>query len=75
MEKLIDILEELHPEVDFRVQTGLVDDGILDSFDVITLVSEIEDAYGVQITAQELIPEYFNSAYALFGLIRQLSER
>ncbi len=72
MEELINILTELHPDVDFSTQTHLIDDGILDSFDVVTLVAEISDAYDVSIPAGELLPENFNSAQALYALVERL---
>lgn len=70
MEDLIEILTDLHPEVDFETAEGLIDDGILDSFDIVTIVTEVNDAYDVSIGADELIPENFNSAKALYRLIK-----
>lgn len=70
MEELLEILNELHPDVDFTTATGLVDNRILDSFDIVTLVSEIVDAYDVEISAEELIPDNFNSAQAIYDLIQ-----
>ncbi|MGI6050743.1 MAG: phosphopantetheine-binding protein [Acetivibrionales bacterium] len=72
MEELLEILEELHPEVDFNTNKSLIDDKILDSFDIITLIADINDAYDVAIPAHEIIPENFNSAEALYGLIERL---
>ena len=72
MEKLIAILEELHPDVDFETCTTLIDDQILDSFDIVTLVAEIDAEFDVQIPAEELVPENFNSAEALYALIQKL---
>jgi len=74
MENLINILNELHPDVDFMTAEGLIDGGILDSFDVVTIVAEVDDAYDVQIPAEELVPENFNSAQALFALIERLQD-
>jgi len=74
MEALLDILSELHPEVDFDTCTTLIDDKILDSFDIVTLVAEIDSEYDVAIPAEELIPENFNSAENLYALIRKLME-
>ncbi len=70
MEELLEILNELHPDVDFTTATGIVDNRILDSFDIVTLVSEIVDAYDVEISAEELIPDNFNSAQAIYDLIQ-----
>lgn len=70
MEALLEILNELHPDVDFTTETGIVDNRILDSFDIVTLVSEIVDVYDVEISAEELIPDNFNSAQAIYDLIQ-----
>lgn len=72
MEALLNILEELHPEVDFESCTTLVDDQILDSFDIVTLVAEIDAEFDVAIPAEELVPDNFNSAEALYSLIQKL---
>lgn len=74
MDKLLAILDDLHPDVDFREEDGLIDHGILDSFDIVTLVAEIDDAFGVEIPAGEMTPENFNSAQALFALVQRLAE-
>ena len=74
MEKLIEILTSLHPDVDFATTSDLVDDGILDSLDIVTLVTEIDAAFDVTIPAEEIVPENFNSAEALFALIERLDE-
>ena len=74
MEALLDILNELHPEVDFETETGLIDNKILDSFDIVTIVAEIDSEYDVAIPAEELLPENFNSAKALYALVERLME-
>lgn len=74
MNELIQILEDLHPEVDFAVCTTLIDDKILDSFDIITIISEINETFDVVIPAEEILPENFNSAQALYELVTRLSE-
>ncbi len=74
MEKLIEMLTELHPDVDFATAEDLIDDGVLDSLDIVSLVSQIDSEYGVTIPAEEIIPENFNSAEALFALITRLDE-
>ena len=74
MEKLLEILADLHPEVDFENTTDLVDDGILDSLDIVSLVAQIDAEFGVTIPAEEIIPENFNSAKALMALIEKLDE-
>ncbi len=74
MEKLLKILSELHPEVDFTANEELIDEGILDSLDIVTLVTEINAEFDVTIPAEEIIPENFNSAKALMALITKLDE-
>ena len=74
MEKLIEILRELHDDVDFETEESLVDDGIIDSLDIVTLVTEINDQFDVSIPPEEIIPENFNSAAALYALIERLDE-
>ena len=74
MEKLLEILDELHPDVDFETEEHLIDNKILDSFDIVTLVAEIDAEYDVAIPAEELIPENFNSAKALFALVEKLMD-
>ena len=74
MEELMEILSDLHPEVDFEVEESLVDDKILDSFDIVSLIAEINDAYDIAITAKDIIPENFNSAKTLYALIQKLEE-
>ncbi|MCI8717865.1 MAG: acyl carrier protein [Lachnospiraceae bacterium] len=68
--ELLEILQNLHPDVDFTINKELVDAGILDSFDIVTLVSDIADIFDVTISADEIIPENFNSASALAELIK-----
>ncbi len=74
MEKLLEILKELRPDVDFAVEKALIDDGILDSFDIVTLVGDLNEAFDVDISAEDLEPENFNSAGAMLALIQRLRE-
>lgn len=74
MEELIDILEELRPDVDFKNETALISDGILDSFDIVSLVTELNEAFDIEIKPNNLVPENFNSAQAIFTLIEQLKD-
>ena len=74
MNELIEILSNLHPEVDFETCDTLIDDKILDSFDIISVISEINEEFDVVIPAEEIIPENFNSAQALYELIARLSD-
>lgn len=74
MEELLEILGELHPDVDFETEEGLIDNGILDSMDIVSLLSEISETFDVTITAKDIVPENFNSAAALYALIHRLEE-
>ncbi len=74
MERLIEILEGLHPEVDFETCDDLIDGKIFDSFDIVTLVAEINEEFDIAIPAEELIPDNFNSAEAIWDLIQKLDE-
>ena len=74
MEKLLEILDELHPDVDFETEEHLIDNKILDSFDIITIISEINEEFDVVVPAEEIIPENFNSAKALYELVKKLED-
>lgn len=74
MEELLSILTDLHPDVDFTTETGLVDNAILDSMAIVSLISDIKDTFDVTITAKDINPENFNSAAALYELIQRLEE-
>ena len=74
MNDLISILTELHDDVDFTTETGLIEKGILNSLDIVTLITEINDKFDVMIPAEEIMPENFDSAEALWALICKLDE-
>lgn len=73
-EELLEILEELHPDIDFESEESLIDDKLLDSFDVVTLVTEIGSAFDVEITAADMIPENFNSLSAMTAMVDRMLE-
>ena len=72
MEKLMELLRELRPDVDFENETALVDDGILGSFDITSLVNELMDEFDVELDMADLEPENFNSAEAIWEFIQSL---
>ena len=74
MEKLIEILEELQPDVDFENTNDLVDGRYLDSLTILSLISEIEDEFDVEIPTVEIIPANFNSAKKIWELIEKVKE-
>jgi acyl carrier protein len=72
MDELIAILKSLNPELELT--DTLIDDGQLDSFDIITLVAELSEHYGIDIGAEELVPENFNSAERIYAMILRLGD-
>lgn len=75
MEKLLEILKGIRPDVDFEHEAALIDDGILDSFDVVSIISELDNTFDVQVRINELDPENFNSAEAIWNLVQQLKTK
>ena len=74
MNELMEILEELRPDVDFENETGLIDNAILDSFDIVSLVGELNEAFDIEIKPTDLVPENFNSASAILALVEKLQD-
>lgn len=74
MDTLIEILEEIQPEVDYETCTDLIDAHHLDSLMILSLIAEIEDEFDVVIPTVEIIPQNFNSAQSLWNLIERLQE-
>lgn len=74
MDELLELLEDIKPNVDFRTCTGLIDDGYLDSFDILSIVSELNDAFGIEISPVDIVPENFNSAQALWNMVERLKD-
>lgn len=74
MEQLMEILKELRPDVNFEAEDALIDDAILDSFDLVSLIGEINDAFGVEVSFDEMEPENFNSAKAMYAMIERLKQ-
>lgn len=75
MERLLEILADIRPDVDFTSETSLMDDGILDSFDVVSIISELNDEYDITIRVIELNPENFNSAEAIMKMVERLKNK
>jgi D-alanine--poly(phosphoribitol) ligase subunit 2 len=72
MEKLFKILEEVRPDIDFKIEKKLIDDGILDSFDIVSIISELNDEFDISIRVTELNAENMNSAESMFVMIKRL---
>lgn len=72
MDELLKKLSEIRPDVDFKTETKLIDGGILDSFDIISIVGELNQAFDIEIEVDDLEAENFNSAEAIWALIQKL---
>lgn len=72
MEELLQILRMIRSDVDFENEQKLIDDGILDSFDIISIVSELNDHYSIEINVNDLEPDNFNTVQAIMSLVERL---
>lgn len=74
MEELLEILSEVKEDIDFENEKALIDDGLLDSFDILQIISALNEEYDISIPASEIIPDNFNSAEALYEMVQRLQE-
>lgn len=74
MNKLLKILSDVRPDVDFSETELLIENGILDSFDIVMLVGELNEEYEIKIGVEDLVPENFNSVDAIMNLINRLKD-
>lgn len=74
MDELLSILKGICPKVDFVNEKKLIDDGILDSFDIISIVNELNEHYDIEIDVDDLEPDNFNTVEAMLELIERLSD-
>ncbi len=74
MEKLLEILEDIQPGVDYENCDNLIDGHILDSLSIISLIAELEDEFDITVSTVEVIPDNFNSAKAMWSMIQRLQE-
>lgn len=74
MEQLLEILNDINPCLDYETETKLIDGGLLDSFSILSLIPELEDAFGIEITPIDMVPANFNSAQAIWDMIHRLKE-
>lgn len=70
-EKIISILNELRPEFDFSMSNNFIADGMLDSFDVINLVNELDTTFGISIDGMDVLPENFSSVENIIALLKK----
>lgn len=74
MEELLKLLKKIKPDVNFEGNEHLIDDEELDSFDIVSIVSAINDEFDIEIGAGDIVPENFNSVEAIYNLIRKLED-
>ena len=74
MERLIELLEEIKEDIDFENTTDLIDGGILDSFEILQIISSLNDEFDISIPASEIVPQNFNSAKALWEMVQRLQD-
>ena len=74
MEELLEILKDIKPGVDFENEESLIGEEILDSFDIVNLVTKLNDEFDIEITPSYLIPENFETVEAIYNLIQKLQE-
>lgn len=70
-EKILKVLKNIRPEYDFSESVDFIDDGLLDSFDIVTLVSDLEEEYKIIIDGLDIVPENFNSIKAILDVVRK----
>ena len=75
MEKLLRVLREIDDDIEWEQEQFLIDDRILDSLTVITMIADLEETFDIEIGAQEITPENLNSAEAIYRMICRLKER
>lgn len=74
MDKLIEILQELKPDIEFTKDTRLVDDKIFDSLGMISLVAELSDEFDIEISPMDIVPENFETVETLYKMIERLAD-
>ncbi len=74
-EKLLALLQEIRPDVEFEKEKKLIDGGVLDSFDIISIVQEMNETFDIEIEVEELEPHNFNSIEAMMELIQKLQAK
>ncbi|MBR1863727.1 MAG: acyl carrier protein [Ruminococcus sp.] len=73
-EQLMEILEEIRPDVDFENEKQLITDSVLDSFDIVSLVGALNDEFDIDIQVGNLVPDNFNSIEGMMALIEKLQQ-
>ncbi len=74
MDELMDILMDINPDVDYETEDQLIDGKVYDSFSIVNLVAQISEVFDIDISPKYLVPENFNSAKAMWDMIRQIQD-
>ena len=72
MEALMEILEDICPDIDFETEDTLVDDNLISSFDILSIISEISEEYDIVLSPADITPANFNSAERMWAMIQRL---
>ena len=74
MDRLIELLQEIKEDIDYENETALIDDELLDSFDILQIISALDEEYDISIPASMIVPQNFNSAEALLNMVQELMD-
>lgn len=72
MDRLLEILNDIRPEIDFTAYSDFIEEHCLDSLDIVVLINDIEEAYCITVDANEIVPENFSNLGAMMDLIERL---
>ena len=74
MDEVLEVLEDINPDIDYETEDQLIDGKVLDSLSIITLVSQIAETFDIEIGPEYLVPEHFNSAQAIWAMVQEIQE-
>ena len=74
LDDIIEVLEDVREDIDYEQEKKLIDDGILDSFDIRSIISALNEEFDITIPAKDIVPENFNSAEAMLAMVQRLVE-
>ena len=74
LDDIIELLEDVREDIDYEQEKKLIDDGILDSFDILSIISALNEEFDITIPAKDIVPENFNSAEAMLAMVQRLVE-
>lgn len=74
LEQVIDMLDQIKDDVDFSTTVNLVDDRILDSFDILSIIGAIDDEFDVSVPAKDIVPQNFNTAQGIYQMVLDLAQ-